>query len=184
MDVVRALWPVAALSTPIMMVEMGVLQLVESRGTPGHVALALGVAAFVLAVIAGVSSSSPRAAAAARGGGGSCDGLAISLVAVYAAALVAIAFAFDPAAHRSTGVHQRTGPCGVEAIDITGNVRHEFLCATNFSEDYDFRCADAPAHGATWYSVCGRAHSNFGTWIAGVSIGASATLALTLVWLS
>jgi hypothetical protein len=66
-------------------------------------------------------------------------------------------------------VHQQIGECYVEAKDITGLTRHRYLCATDYSEDFDFACA-GPRVDATWYTVCGRPHSNFGLWMSAVSV--------------
>src|SRR5690606_25202074 len=89
----------------------------------------------------------------------------------YFITLTAIMASFDPASHRSTGVHQTVGECYVEVEDFTGASRHKFLCASDFDEDYSFECVDGlPADDTDWYTVCGRQHQNFGAWMLGVGL--------------
>ena len=57
-----------------------------------------------------------------------------------------------------------------EQTDITQLTRYEFLCVTDFDEDYTFACVDAPPEGeVSWYTVCGRPHTNFAAWMTGVA---------------
>ena len=98
------------------------------------------------------------------------DRLLNGAVVAYFATLIVIMAAFDPSTHRSDSVHQTYGACHVEAKDISGNVRYAFLCAQDFDEDFSFGCLEhLPAEGSRWYTVCGRAHTNFGRWMAGVA---------------
>ena len=65
--------------------------------------------------------------------------------------------------------HQTYGPCHVEAKDIAGFTRYQYLCAEDYDEDYSFACVDElPAPYAEWYTVCGKAHSNFPRYLAGL----------------
>ena len=89
-------------------------------------------------------------------------------IVVYFIVLAAIMAVFDPASHVSTGVHQPPGKCYVEAKDITGLTRHEFLCVTDFAEDYTFDCTTPPASAAEWYTICGKPHGNFAGWLGAV----------------
>ena len=76
---------------------------------------------------------------------------------------------FDPATHVSKGVHQTVGECYVEQTDITGMTRDQYLCVSDFDEDFDFRCVDEPpAEGSERYTVCGKPHSSKAKWLAGV----------------
>lgn len=77
--------------------------------------------------------------------------------------------AFTPETHVSASVHQTYGECHVEATDITGLTRYQFLCAEDFDEDFSFDCTELPGEGAEWYTVCGRPHTSYARWLLGVS---------------
>ncbi len=161
----KGLVMVAGLTTFIMMVQMTVLQQLDG-GTPAYIAIA--TAAVIYAAIAfrgyrrGAVNDQPRSAVT------SADRVLHKAIVVYFLALTAIMALFDPTGHKSTGIHQLPGKCYVEAVDITGNKRHEFLCAKDFDEDYTFDCTTPPADGSEWYTVCGKAHSNYLGWLLGV----------------
>ena len=88
---------------------------------------------------------------------------------VYFTALALIMASFEPGTHRNESMHQTYGPCHVEATDITGLTRYQYVCAEDFDEDYRFDCTPAlPAQMSEWYTVCGRPHTDFGRWMAGV----------------
>lgn len=157
----RGIALVAGLTTLIMMVQMTILQQLDG-GTPGYRAFAAGLTVYVGLVAWGWRSRNP---AAPQFG----DRLAYGAAVFYFATLVGIMASFDPATHRSTGVHQTPGECYVEATDITGNTRFKYLCVTDFNEDYSFECVDAPpADGVEWYTVCGRPHRDRAAWLLGV----------------
>jgi len=189
LDVPRTLWPVPLVCTPLMMVHMTLLQLLEPSGAPGFMALTLGIAAYGCVALYGIFSlgvfdNPPRPVrhdqAARRH--------LVTAVALYAAGLVAIALTFDPSEQKSTGVHQLTGECGVEATDITGNIRHLYLCVSNFTEEYDFHCVpprEIPGNGEEWYTVCGTPHEDFPRFLFGVTLRAAMAVflhALCMWW--
>jgi len=154
----------AATCTPLMMVQMTVLQQLDG-GTPGYVALAVATVIYAAIAITGL-----RARAGSPSHRRPHDGLALAAVLLYALTLPVIMAVGRPETHRSLGVHQELGPCYVEAKDITGQTRFQYLCATDFAEDFDFSCAPAPEGHARWYTICGRAHSQFAAWMAGVAL--------------
>ncbi|MHC4836899.1 MAG: DUF7802 domain-containing protein [Planctomycetota bacterium] len=157
----RAFGWTALLTTPVMMVQMTALQLLDG-GAPGPVGLALLVALFAGVAWRGWRHPG-RPEQEAR------DRILFVGTLVHFGALIVIALAFDPATHVSTGVHQTYGPCDVEARDIAGFTRRVYVCAEAFDEDYRFDCgAPAPADGARWYTVCGRPHERFASWLVGV----------------
>jgi hypothetical protein len=69
-------------------------------------------------------------------------------------------------------MHQTYGPCHVEATDIAGLKRYQYLCAEDFDEDFTFDCPGSdgalPAAGSEWYTVCGKAHTDKPRWLLGV----------------
>lgn len=162
---------VAGCTTLLMMLQMTVLQQL-SGGTPGALSLAGGWLIYALVLVAGRKSAKPVPPRAN-------DRLLLGAAIVYFVTLTGIMAVFDPATHVSTGVHQTVGECYVEQTDITGLTRYEFLCTSDFDEDYTFECVDAPpAEGTTWYTVCGRPHSNYVAWLGGVALLGLVSIAL------
>lgn len=152
---VRTLGLVALLATPIMMLELTVLQQLDG-GIPGSRGLVVIVILFVAIAARGWRRrvEAPRPAA---------DRILRIALPVHFCMLAAILVAFDPATHVTTGVHQAYGPCHVPATDITGLRRYEFLCAEDFDEDFHFACAGGPpVEPAEWYTLCGRAFASTG----------------------
>lgn len=151
---------VAACSSVIMVLQMTGLQQLDG-GVPGVWALLTVIAIYGAIVLAGLR----RAAPAPR----PHDAILRAGAFVYFSALALILASFEPGTHRNESMHQTYGACHVEATDITGMTRYEFVCAEDFDEDYSFDCVDRlPAAGSEWYTVCGRPHTNFGRWMAGV----------------
>jgi hypothetical protein len=152
---------VAALSSFVMVAQVTVLQQIDG-GVPGPIGLVVVVAIYLAIAARGWSRRStapinPR------------DDLLRRAAIGYFVTLVVVLAIFDPATHVSTSMHQTYGQCHVEAKDIAGFVRYEFICAEDFAEDYSFACVDElPAEGAQWYTVCGRAHTSFAKWMTGV----------------
>lgn len=87
---------------------------------------------------------------------------------------VVAVLAFDPATTRSVGVHQTRGPCGVEAVDLFGFTREQYLCDAEHTQDLVLDCgaATASANSSSWYAVCGREHQSLV-----VAVAAQATIA-------
>lgn len=159
----KALVLVALAATPLMMVQLGVLQQLDA-GVPGPRGLVVIVVVYAGVVVRGWRRrTSPRPMAA--------DRLLRIAVPIHLATLAAIGALFDPATHVSASVHQTYGPCGVVARDITGHERHEFVCARELDEEFDFACVEQlPAEHSEWYTVCGRPHRDFATWMAGLAV--------------
>lgn len=170
-----ALLVVALGSTPLMVLQMTALQELDG-GTPGIRALVAVVLLYLVLVGLGLRKRDRSVADAARG---PADRRLFITVAVHVATLALIMALFDPTTHRSTSVHQTIGPCHVEAIDITGAKRFEFLCAADYDEDFSFAClSEPPPDGARWYTVCGKPHEHFGLWLGAVSGLAALGMAL------
>lgn len=153
---------VAGCSSLIMMVQMTALQQLDG-GVPGVRALLA-----VLAIYAAVVAAAWRRVGPPRARPG--DAVLRAAVCVYFTALPLIMACFDPQTHVNASMHQTYGACHVEATDITGLTRFKYLCAEDFDEDFSFACVDRlPAAGSEWYTVCGRAHTSFPRWMAGVA---------------
>ena len=154
---------VAGCTTLMMMVQITALQQLDG-GTPGYVALAGGWLIYAALVVVTTRKHGARPWAARAG-----DRLLLGAAIAYFVTLIGIMAAFDPQTHVSAGVHQTVGECYVEQTDITQLTRYEFLCVTDFDEDYTFACVDAPPEGEVrWYTVCGKAHTDFAAWMTGV----------------
>jgi hypothetical protein len=151
---------VAGLTTVAMMVQITIVQQLDG-GTPGYFAFGATIAIYATLIAVKWSAAAPRAVEA--------DTLARNVVFAHFATLVLIMALFTPETHRSEGLHQPPGTCGIEVTDLTGSVRHQYLCATDFDEDYTFACTEPPADGTEWYTICGSAHTNFPLWLAGVT---------------
>lgn len=151
---------VTCVATPLMMVQMTLLQTLDG-GVPGHLALGLGIAAYAAAAMVGLGRL--------RGTTRATDWLGASAIGAFLLMLTANMTFFDPATHVSTGVHQVPGACDVEDTDITGVTRRKYLCVSDYDEDFTFDCTSQPAHGAQWYTICGRPHANYAAYAASVS---------------
>ncbi|MCB9598291.1 MAG: hypothetical protein H6719_36595 [Sandaracinaceae bacterium] len=171
----KGLAAVAGLTTIVMVLQMTVLQQLDG-GAPGYVALGVGVGVYAVAAALGARKAKPTDPRPV-------DRLANGGVVVYYLGLIAVMALADPASHRSTGVHQEVGECYVEATDVTGLTRYQYLCAADFDEDFSFACVDEPpADGTTWYTICGRPHTAFGRWMGGV-LGLGLLGSLVYSWL-
>lgn len=157
---------VAGCTTVIMVLQLTVLQQLDG-GSPGYIAFATGLVIYAGIVVWKWKTAQPEPP---RPGDRLLHGAAVG----YFASLVLIMALFDPGTHVNTGVHQTVGECYVEAQDITGKVRYEYLCTRDFDEDYTFDCVDAPpAGGSEWYTVCGKPHPGTKPWLvwtAGVGL--------------
>ena len=157
---------VAGLSSFVMVLQMTVLQQLDG-GIPGPRALFVIVALYLTLVTLGwrrrnaATGEPPQATRQ--------DKLLHGMAVLYFATLVIIMAVFKPETHLSVSVHQTYGPCHVEAKDITGAVRYEFLCARDFDEDFSFEAMKLPDDMSRWYAVSGRPHTNFAKWLAGVA---------------
>ena len=162
---------VAGLTTLCMMLQMTVLQQLDG-GAPAYRAFIAGIVIYLIVVARGFKRAAPEAPRRS-------DRIMVAGVAGYFATLTLIMAVFTPETHVSTGTHQVPGPCYVEVKDITGLTRHQYLCASDFDEDYSFECVDElPADHAEWYTVCGKPHSSFPTWMGGISALGAAGIAL------
>ena len=149
---------VAGLTTATMMVQMTVLQTLDG-GTPAYLALGAGLAAYGAVALLGrrrrLRDTRP------------VDWPGRGATAAYFLMLASSMLFFTPETHVSTGVHQLPGPCDVTATDITGATRQAYLCVDDYEEDFTFACTTPPAHGAQWYTVCGKPHTNHAAYAAG-----------------
>jgi hypothetical protein len=154
---------VASSTTVLMVVQMTVLQQLDG-GTPGVVGLLVVVALYVAVVIRSWRKREPLK-------GCNEDRVLWGAVVGYFAILVLIMAVFDPATHRNESAHQTYGPCHVEATDIAGFTRYQFICAEDYDEDFRFDCVDElPKQNSSWYTVCGRPHDNFAKWMTWLTL--------------
>jgi len=149
----------ACLTTPVMVLQMAVLQTLEG-GVPGYLALGVGVAVYVAAGLAGLRVTGRNA--------GSNDWLGGGAVGAFLLMLTFNMTFFAPETHVSTGMHQLPGSCDARDMDVTGSERRTFLCVEDYQEDFTFDCAEPPVDGTEWYTICGKAHTNHAGYAAGV----------------
>lgn len=167
---------VGALASVVMVLQITILQQLDG-GAPGYWALGTGLGLYGLGAALGLRRAVPPDRRFA-------DRIPnVAVIAYYVALLGCVAF-FEPTEHRSTGVHQEVGTCGVEVADITGLTRHQFLCSSDFDESFTLACVDTPpADGSTWYTVCGRAHTSRAAWAGAVgSLGLVGALVFSFLF--
>jgi len=158
------------MSTPLMMVQMALLQLVtgESQGLP--TARSLLAAIFLFSSVTAYHwprrhpTSTPHWT----------NLLLASTLAAYFTFLGVNMLVTDPASHVSTGVHQTRGDCSVEERDFAGHLRQVYLCEASHQQDFSLDCVDVAARlglqpgeeSASWYTVCGKPHQNHALYAA------------------
>lgn len=159
--IIKGMAMVAGLSSLMMVLQLTVLQQLDG-GVPGPIGLVTVIALYGAIVALGWRRAQPLARRAT-------DRILHAAVVLYYSLLLMILASFDPATHRSASMHQTYGACHVEATDIAGLVRYQYLCAEDFDEDYTFDCVDGlPKAGDEWYTVCGKAHTDRSRWLMGV----------------
>ncbi|MCA9694513.1 MAG: hypothetical protein KC636_33355 [Myxococcales bacterium] len=153
-------------STLGMMVQMNLLQPLDG-GIPGVNGLIAVIVGYLALAAFGWRRRDPaRAPSSPR-----VDRLLVGAAALHYLTLAAVMACFDPASHRSASMHQTYGPCHVEATDVLGFTRYQYLCAEDYDEDFSFDCVDAPpSDGSEWYTVCGRPHTDFPRWMLTISL--------------
>jgi hypothetical protein len=159
--IIKGLAMVAGLSSLLMVVQVTGLQQIDG-GVPGPKGLLTVILLYGTIALLGWRRARPLARRAS-------DGILHAAAVVYYTTLLMILASFAPETHRSASMHQTYGACHVEARDIAGLVRYQYVCAEDFDEDYTFACVDRlPAAGDEWYTVCGKAHTDRTRWLLGV----------------
>jgi len=117
----------------------------------------------------------PAASAAARPA--FSDWVLCAACFVYLTVLPAIMALAMPEKVVATGVHQTYGACAQAVVDLFGYTRAKFLCRESYDEDFHFDCSDQrlPPDRPSWYTLCGRAHSNFPLYMGVCSVLAATT---------
>jgi len=166
----KALVIIMLLCSFLMVVQFNVWQIVDGR-VPGVKGLVLLLTVY--AIISARAWLKTKPLAPKRE-----DKVVFGMLVVYFVTMTIIMAVFSPETHRNLSVHQTYGPCHVEVEDFTRLPRYQFICAEDFDEDFTFECVDElPAEGDVWYMVCGKAHTNKGLWIGGVTgLGVVGTL--------
>ena len=158
---VRATALVAALCSVVMVVQLTVLQQLDG-GVPGIRGLFVVVIGYGAIALRGLRSGAPLAPILS-------DRVVLGAILGHYLMLATVVSVFDPDTHESASLHQTYGACHVEARDIAGLIRYEFVCAEDYDEDFSF-CKGTPAAGADWYTVCGRPHRNKAQWVLAVMV--------------
>ncbi|MCB9755955.1 MAG: hypothetical protein H6713_39035 [Myxococcales bacterium] len=160
--IAKTLALVMALSTAVMVVQINLIQPLDA-GVPGPRGAAALIAVYALIVGLGWRRRAPRP-------GHPADSLLRGAALLYFSIMALVMAVFDPATHRSESMHQTYGPCHVEAVDVLGFTRYQYVCAADFDEDYSFDCVAPPPELSEWYTVCGRPHRDFPRWMLGVGL--------------
>ena len=146
-------------TTAIMMAQITVLQIING-GTPGYLAFGIGLAIYGTVAFLGRRAVNPSERPV--------DWLGRTAVATYLLMLAFNMSFFAPETHVSTGLHQLPGSCDAQDTDITGVRRRKFLCVDDYEEDFTFACTAPPAVGTQWFTICGKTHTNYAAYAAGV----------------
>jgi len=161
-DFAKGLALVCGLTTVLMAIQMTAVQQVDG-GVPGIKTLVIISTAYILIALRGLRQTEAQAPV-------SSDRPLLAYMGVHFAFFLLVLLCFDPSTHQNTSMHQTLGACDVEAKDLLGFTRQKFLCVTDFDEDFSFDCVDQlPAHGISWYTVCGKAHTQKNLWIGVVA---------------
>jgi len=180
---------VTLLSTPIMCLQMALLQLVsgESQGLPTHMSLVVVLGLYIQVIGWSWSGRRPDRSLNLS----LTNWVLVMFLEWYFLFLAVNMLGANPAKHLSTGVHQELGDCSVRAPDITGHERQVFLCAETHSQDFSLSCDqlcsqnmfnDCAVQTNTWYSVCGKAHTDYPLF-AGVMMALCSLGSLTFAFL-
>jgi hypothetical protein len=174
----KALAIIALLTTAVMVLQLTVLQQLDG-GVPGVIGLAIVVAGYGVLAVRGLRSAAPEPPRVQ-------DRVVAAAFGVYFAVMVGLMLFGDPVSHHSPSLHQRVGECYVEETDITGMTRFANLCVSDYDEDFDFSCLEAPpVDGSLWYTVCGRAHARPALYKGAVGVlGALGAALFGGLWLS
>lgn len=187
---------VALLGTPLMMTTMTPFQLLQLKfdpetgqptslpGRPDLPALLLQTGFLAAAGLASALLAKGQGPVPFLAKARPKDALLFRCAVAYFASLAAVMALGNPAAVVAEGVHQQSGECHVIDYDLANYSRYKYLCQADFDEDFHFGCAAARAEShpptqPTWYTICGKAHSDQGLYLgAVVTLGALASAAL------
>lgn len=168
-SVFRGLLLAALFSTAVMLVLMPVFQLAGTQGVPALPSLVVCLVTYAAVFLLTGKGDKAYDEHPGREGTLWSDRIAALAVSAYYGALLLLYVTGEPSAHWSTGAHQVIGPCGVEELDVAGNIRQRYLCASDYDEpDFSFACEEAISEGTheglvSWYTVCGTPHTDFPT---------------------
>lgn len=188
-----------ALTTTLSADAQPAIELLQLPGKPDPPSLALALGTLLLVLVRGSTAASAAARSAAAGSTGPnppalakeppiprLDATLLGLAAGTLVTLLAVMVVGEPAAVVSRGIHQEFGPCGVPEHDLSGYARTKFLCVPELDEDFHLGCVTQrlPPERPSWYTICGRAHSNYPMYVgvaAALCAGSSAALTRMLV---
>ena len=173
----------ALLATPIMMVQMALLQLIsgDTQGLPSNNSLFAVLAIYSLAVAAGFFEKAgyPTQKFNQRRRETlipypQLDYLPRDAISVFFLYLIGNMMIANPENTLSTGVHQTVGPCGEKALDLAGQEREIYLCPETHIQDFSFTCPGGknvtPDGMSEWYTVCGKPHDRYSELLLGVTV--------------
>mmetsp|Transcript_33700 Transcript_33700/g.46114 ORF Transcript_33700/g.46114 Transcript_33700/m.46114 type:complete len:407 (+) Transcript_33700:79-1299(+) len=163
-------------STPLMMLTMIPFQLHQIRfelepsfhitqlpGKPDYISLWLAIALFSLIVMMGMINKKPNPREILFHPGRWLDGILFFGVVIYCAVMAGVMIYGDPSIVVAEGVHQEYGDCRIVDYDLSNYARFKYLCAQDYNEDFVFNCVEQilPPHDPAWYTLCGKAHTNY-----------------------
>ncbi|XP_023326089.1 uncharacterized protein LOC111699610 [Eurytemora carolleeae] len=163
-------------STPLMVLQMSVLQLIagEAQGLPTYRSLVLVLILYLSLIVVGYIYRDQAKPSRFKDANYT---LLFFLVGYYTFMTANMGLG-NPESHISSGVHQEYGDCNITAPDITGHLRQVYLCRETHVQDFSFDCedvcgkvgVDCSEASTSWYTVCGRRHSNYSLYLLATSI--------------
>jgi hypothetical protein len=161
---IKSLLICCLLSTPLMLVQMTLIQFIDKDMLPSVVTLVFTLILYSVVIIAGhywymkKKSNTKRQIPVLPK---NKSHMVASAISFYLLTLVAIMAIGHPEKHVSYGIHQTFGPCDATGTDISGHVRKLFLCSEHLQHDFKVCGISPPKFGDHWYTLCGLDHSNF-----------------------
>lgn len=158
-NIIFAFALICILTTPLMLVQMFILQLIDQQHIP-TLSMLLSVAALYLTItFLGIVYSFMKNAVILKRERSHI----ILMIATYGyfLTLSIIAIFGNPEKHISMGVHQTFGPCNITSQDLLGHVRRDFICDSDNDHNFYLKCLNHnPKTYESWYPVCGKPASN------------------------
>jgi len=158
------------LSTPLMCLQMAILQFIarEDQGLPTRRSLIIVLILYSSVIMEGFGRKLAKTDRVKI-----VNYVLLGSLAIYYTFLTLNMSFGSPESHLSTGVHQEVGDCNIEAPDITGHLRQVYLCKEKHTQDFTFDCSDlcknkdvnCKAVSNSWYTICGRPHSDYALWL-------------------
>lgn len=159
---------ISLLTTPLMLVQMTLLQLVDKQRLPSVTTLICLFSIYIFVILIGMFVHRKKSYRFQFNLDEHSAWLNLTIISYYLMLLAIIMFG-KPENQISEGVHQTVGPCHVQGTDISGHVRNLFICKDNVITEFDINCmGGTPKEYSNWYTICGKPYTDFSRWLLGM----------------